>query len=54
MCKIEFMYKDEISRGEWRHQECICSSVKECIEIYGLEDDPSIYAWRILSVDYID
>lgn len=53
MIKIKFMYKDEMSHGEWRHQECVCSSVKECIEMYGLGADPSIFVWKILSVDSI-
>lgn len=54
MYKIEFKYKDEMSHGEWRHQECVCSSVEECIDIYGLKEDPSIFAWQIIKVESID
>lgn len=39
MLKIIFKYKDDYSKGEWREQECVCSSVEECIEIYGLGID---------------
>ena len=35
MLKIKFEYCDEMSRGEWREQECIVSSVEECKRIYG-------------------
>lgn len=36
MLKIRFRYRDEMSRWEWREQECIMSSVEECIKVYGL------------------
>ena len=36
MVKIKFEYRDEISKGEWRQQECVVSSVEECKRIYGL------------------
>lgn len=39
MVKITFEYKDEMSKGEWRQQECIVSSVEECKRIYGLGSD---------------
>lgn len=39
MLHIKFRYKDELSNWEWREQECIMSSVKECEEIYGLGID---------------
>ena len=29
MLKIKFEYCDEMSRGEWREQECIVSSIAE-------------------------
>lgn len=48
MVKVKFEYKDEYSRGEWREQECIVSSVKECKEIYGLGIDCE---YRIISVE---
>ena len=36
MVHIKFRYQDEYTDGEWRYQECVVRSVKECIEIYGL------------------
>ena len=38
MKHIVFEYKDEYTNGEWRQQECIVESIKECIEIYGLNE----------------
>ena len=48
MLKIKFEYCDEMSRGEWREQECIVSSVEECKRIYGLGIDCD---YRIISVE---
>ena len=48
MLKIKFEYRDEMSRGEWREQECIVSSVEECKGIYGLGIDCD---YRIISVE---
>ena len=48
MLKIKFEYCDEMSRGEWREQECIVSSVEECKRIYGLGVDCD---YRIISVE---
>ena len=48
MLKIKFEYRDEMSRGEWREQECIVSSAKECKRIYGLGIDCD---YRIISVE---
>ena len=47
MVKIEFEYKDEMSRGKWNKQSCVCSSVEECIKWYGLGIDCE---YRILSI----
>ena len=47
MLKIKFEYKDEMSNWEWRKQECIVSSVEECIRIYGLGSDCE---YRIISI----
>lgn len=47
MLEIKFRYKDSLSKGEWREQECCVSSVKECKEIYGLGVDCE---YEILSV----
>lgn len=37
MVRVKFRYRDELSRGEWREQECVVSSVRECEKIYGLD-----------------
>lgn len=50
MKKIKFKYRDETSNWEWREQECVVSSVKECIKIYGLGIDCD---YQILSVEDI-
>ena len=39
MVKVKFEYRDEMSKGEWREQECVVSSVQECKRIYGLGID---------------
>ena len=39
MLKIKFKYRDQYSNWEWREQECIMSSVEECIKVYGLGID---------------
>lgn len=50
MVHIKFRYKDDLSKGEWKYQECIVSSVKECIELYGLGIDCE---YEILSVEEV-
>jgi hypothetical protein len=50
MLRIKFEYRDEMSRGEWREQECVMSSVRECIKVYGLGIDCE---YRIVSVEEI-
>ncbi len=50
MVEIVFRYRDEMSHGEWREQTCQVSSVEECIRIYGLEEDPTLYEYEIISV----
>ena len=50
MLKISFKYRDEMSRGEWREQECVVSSVDECKKIYGLDDDPTIIEYQITEI----
>lgn len=39
MLEITFKYRDKYSNWQWREQQCIMSSVSECIEIYGLGID---------------
>lgn len=36
MLHIKFRYKDSYSHWEWREQECVCNTISECIEWYGL------------------
>lgn len=50
MVQIKFEYKDEFSHDKWNKQECIVSSLKECIKIYGLGIDCE---YRILSIEEI-
>lgn len=50
MFKIEFEYKDELSRGKWNKQSCVVSSVEECKKIYGLGVDCE---YRIISVEEV-
>lgn len=50
MVKVKFEYRDEMSKGEWREQECIVSSVQECKRIYGLGIDCE---YRIIEVKEI-
>ena len=50
MVKIKFEYKDEMSKGEWRQQECIVSSVEECKRIYGLGSD---CYYKIISIEEV-
>lgn len=47
MFEIIFEYRDEMSKGEWRRQSCVVSSVEECKRIYGLGIDCE---YRIISV----
>jgi hypothetical protein len=51
MVKIEFEYKDELSRGKWNKQSCVVSSVEECKIIYGLGVDCE---YRIISVEEVN
>ena len=43
MYRIDFEYKDALSKWAWRKQTCMCSSVKQCIEFYGLDKDDVEY-----------
>ena len=35
MLHIKFEYRDDLSYPEWKEQECIVRSLKECKEIYA-------------------
>lgn len=50
MVRVKFKYRDELSKGQWREQECSVSSVQECIELYGLGIDCE---YEILSVEEV-
>lgn len=50
MLKITFEYADELSNWEWRKQSCICSSLKQCKEFYGLGIDCE---YRIISIEKV-
>ena len=50
MVKVKFEYRDEMSKGEWREQECIVSSVQECKRIYGLGIDCE---YKIIDVEEV-
>ena len=50
MVRIVFQYRDEMSKGEWREQECVMQSVKHCVEWYGLGVDCE---YRIISVEEV-
>jgi hypothetical protein len=52
MVRVVFKYKDEMSNGEWREQECIVSSVEECRSLYGLDgSDPTLIDYKIIKVE---
>lgn len=48
MLHIEFQYKDRYTNGEWRKQECTCSSLEECKKFYGLGIDCD---YRIIKIE---
>lgn len=49
MKHIKFRYKDELTNGDWSYQECVCGSVKECIDFYGLRE----CTYEILSIEEV-
>lgn len=50
MLHIIFEYADAMSNWEWRRQECVVRSVRECKELYGLGVDCD---YRILKVEEV-
>lgn len=53
MLRIKFRYKDCYTKeGKWSEQECVMSSVRECIEFYGL-DQPDV-EYQIVSVEEVE
>ena len=53
MVRIVFRYKDQFTRGQWSIQECTVANREECIRIYGLESDPNVYDWEIISEEEV-
>lgn len=51
MLKIKFKYADAMSNWEWREQECIVDSIKECEELYGLGIDCD---YEIISIEEVN
>lgn len=51
MVEVKFQFKDKYTRGEWRTQSCVCDSVEECKEMYGLGYDCE---YRILKVEEVE
>ena len=50
MLHIKFEYRDELSYPNWKEQECIVRSVKECKELYGLGIDCE---YRIINIEEV-
>ena len=50
MLRIRFRYSDAYSHGEWNEQECVMSSVSECVRVYGLGIDCD---YEIISVEEV-
>ena len=51
MYRIVFEYADSYSNWQWRRQECIMSSLQECIKVYGLGYDCD---YRIISMEKLN
>ena len=51
MLKINFQYRDSMSKWQWRQQSCIVSSLAECKKIYGLDEGDVDY--EIISVEEV-
>ena len=50
MYHIVFEYQDRFTMGEWRRQECTCTSLAKCKEFYGLGVDCN---YRIISIEEV-
>jgi hypothetical protein len=54
MVRVVFKYRDDMSKGEWRTQECVVSSVEEAKRIYGLDgSDETLMEYEIITVEEI-
>ena len=49
MKRITFKYADAMSNWQWRTQSCVVESLRECINIYGL--DAGDVEWEIVSIE---
>lgn len=49
MLHITFRYRDEYSYPNWSEQECIVRSLRECKELYGLDE----CEYEIISIEEI-
>lgn len=50
MLHIKFEYRDDLSYPDWKEQEYIVNSVKECKELYGLGIDCE---YHIISIEEV-
>ena len=50
MVRVKFKYRDNLSNGKWNEQQCVVSSVQECINLYGLGVDCE---YEIISVEQV-
>lgn len=50
MLHIKFKYRDQYNYPRWSEQECIVTSMEQCIEIYGLNN----CEYEIISVEEVD
>lgn len=53
MLKIKFKYKDILSKGERRYQECQTSSMEEFMKIYGL-NEADVIDYKVLEVKEVE
>ena len=48
MLRITFEYRDAYTHGKWNTQTCVCESVEQCKQWYGLGVDCE---YRIVKVE---
>lgn len=54
MVRVVFKYRDEMSKGEWRTQECVVPNVEEAKRKYGLDgSDKTLMEYKIIAVEEI-
>ena len=52
MLSIVFEYADELSKWEWRRQQCTVSTLEECKRIYGLYPEQPV-KYRFISIEEV-